>query len=269
MSSTAGGGGEPSRSASAIVVDTATGYHILRIDAYSRTTTTPTGQYFKSVPFTVGGHRWRIRYYPNGLNLGAKDYISFSLQLDETVPFTNSVKAQSMFRFVDDVPEQALTLGEVQNYTSYWSWGHPEFIRREDLEESEYLQNDSFTVRCDVLITNEFRAEATDMASISVPPSNLQKHLGDLLQTKKGADVVFDVAGQIFAAHRCVLAARSPVFSAELFGVMKESDTRGVVRIDDMEPRFSIPVSKFFRSPPENMEFREFQRKFRKFRMLL
>jgi speckle-type POZ protein len=47
--------------------------------------------------------------------------------------------------------------------------------------------------------------------------------------------VVFDVAGQTFAAHRCVLAARSPVFSAELFGVMKESDTGGVVRIDDME----------------------------------
>ncbi|CAN6310332.1 unnamed protein product [Urochloa humidicola] len=240
MSYTAGGGGggggeEPSRSASAIVVDTATGYHILRINAYSRTTAIPTGDYFKSVPFTVGGHRWRIRYYPNGLNSKAKDYISFSLQLDEAVPFTNSVKAQSTFRFVDDVAEQALALGQVQKYTSYWSWGHPEFIRREDLEESGYLHDDSFTVRCDLLITNQFRAEATDTASISVPPSDLQKHLGDLLRTEKGADVVFYVAGQTFAAHRCVLAARSPVFSAELFGVMKESDTGGVVSIDDME----------------------------------
>ena len=70
---------------------------------------------------------------------------------------------------------------------------------------------------------------------VSVPPSSLHQHLGDLLLAEKGADVVFDVGGQTFAAHRCVLAARSPVFSAELFGVMKESDTGVVVRIDDME----------------------------------
>jgi speckle-type POZ protein len=49
--------------------------------------------------------------------------------------------------------------------------------------------------------------------------------------------VVFDVGGQTFAAHRCVLAARSPVFSAELFGTMKESNTTDVVRVDDMEAR--------------------------------
>ena len=47
--------------------------------------------------------------------------------------------------------------------------------------------------------------------------------------------MVFDVGGQTFAAHRCVLAARSPAFSAELFGAMKESNTAGVIHVDDME----------------------------------
>ena len=49
--------------------------------------------------------------------------------------------------------------------------------------------------------------------------------------------MVFDVGGQTFAAHRCVLAARSPVFSAELFGTMKESNTNtaGVIHVDDRE----------------------------------
>jgi speckle-type POZ protein len=80
--------------------------------------------------------------------------------------------------------------------------------------------------------------EATAAAAmISVPPSDLHQHLGSLLQTEKGADVVFDVAGERFAAHRWLLAARSPVFSAELFGGMKESHTEGVVHIEDMEPR--------------------------------
>ncbi|GJN20640.1 hypothetical protein PR202_gb08040 [Eleusine coracana subsp. coracana] len=48
---------QPSRrSASAIVADTARGYHILRIDGYSHTKGTPTGEYIKSHPFTIGSH---------------------------------------------------------------------------------------------------------------------------------------------------------------------------------------------------------------------
>ncbi|RLN43000.1 hypothetical protein C2845_PM01G36240 [Panicum miliaceum] len=231
------GGGEPSRSASVILADTASGYHILRIDAYSRTKSTPTGEYLKSLPFTVGGHRWYLRYYPNGIKQEAKDYISFFLYLDESVP--KAVMAQIKFSLIGYVGKQALTLGGRHNFDSYSGWGYPEFIKREDLEKFKYLRDDSFAVRCDVVVTSEFRAEeepvATTPASVSVPSSDLHKHLGVLLQTEKGADVVFDVAGQTFAAHRCVLAARSPVFSAELFGVMKESDTGGVVRINDME----------------------------------
>ncbi|OEL20787.1 BTB/POZ and MATH domain-containing protein 1 [Dichanthelium oligosanthes] len=239
MPPTAGGGGGPSGSASAIVADTASGYHVLRIDAYSRTTETPTGEYLKSLPFTVGGHRWCIHYYPNGNRSEAKDYISLYLHLDESV--TKAVKAQLKFRFVGDVEGQAVTLEEVRSYNSQTGWGNPEFIKREDLDGSKHLRGDSFAVRCDVVVTGEFHAEeapeVTILASVSVPSSELHKHLGDLLLTEKGADVLFDVAGQTFAAHRCVLAARSPVFSAELYGVMKESDTGGVVHIEDMEAR--------------------------------
>ncbi|CAN6310333.1 unnamed protein product [Urochloa humidicola] len=241
MSSTAGGGDEPSRSASAILAETATGYHILRIGAYSRTKETPTGEYLKSLPFTVGGHRWCIRYYPNGYKPEYNDCISLYLHLEESV--TKAVKAQFKFSFVGDVANQASTLeAAVCTYSSHGCWGNPDFFKKEELEKSKYLRGDSFAVRCDVVITNEFRTvqemlEVTTLASVSEPPPDLHKHLGDLLQTEKGADVVFDVAGQTFAAHRCVLAARSPVFSAELFGVMKESNTGGVVRIDDMEAR--------------------------------
>ncbi|PVH31857.1 hypothetical protein PAHAL_9G248100 [Panicum hallii] len=56
--------GEPLWSASSIVPDTARGYHILKIDGYSLTKATPTGECLDSHPFTLGGHRWYIRYYP-------------------------------------------------------------------------------------------------------------------------------------------------------------------------------------------------------------
>ena len=233
------GGGEPSRSASTIVANTASGYHILRIDGYSHTVATPTGNYIASLPFTVGGHRWHIRYYPNGYKSGAKDYISLFLYLHNIV--ARPVEAQFKFRFVGDVVEQPLALGRVHSFVEYC--GFSKFIKREDLVQSKHLREDSFAIRCDlVVLTNELRVEealeATAAAArISVPPSDLHQHLGSLLLTEKGADVVFDVAGETFAAHRCVLAARSPVFSAELFGAMKESDTGGVVYIEDMEPR--------------------------------
>ncbi|KAF8681978.1 hypothetical protein HU200_045434 [Digitaria exilis] len=237
----AAGGGELSRSASAVVANTARGYHILRIDAYSRTTEMPTGKCLKSLPFTIGGHRWCIRYYPNGNKPEVKDYISLFFHLDESVD--KAVKAQQMFRFIGDVGEQALTLGGPHNYGTYRTWGYPQFIKRQDLVASKHLRDDSFTGRCDVTVISEFRAEedpkpvATIPAAVPVPSSDLHKHLGYLLETEKGADVVFDVAGQTFAAHRCVLAARSSVFSAELYGVMKEGDTGGVVHIEDMDPR--------------------------------
>ncbi|KAG2537977.1 hypothetical protein PVAP13_9NG269300 [Panicum virgatum] len=198
--STAAGGGKPSRSSSAIVADTTIGYHILRIDGYSGTKGTPTAEFHKSHTFTIGGHRWFIRCYPNGVNPVAKDYISFYLVLDQSV-----------------------------DKESHSSSGYAMFTERKNLEKSEHLKDDSFVVRCDIMIINNIYAkelaEATTPAFISVPPSDLSN----------GADVVFEVGSQTFAAHRCALAARSPVFRAELFGTMKESVTSTVVRIDDME----------------------------------
>ncbi|GJN20636.1 hypothetical protein PR202_gb08036 [Eleusine coracana subsp. coracana] len=228
----------PSRSASAIVVaDTARGYHILRIDGYSLTKETPTGECIKSHPFTIGGHRWSIKYYPNGNKPDVKDYISFSLHLVGAP--TEKVKAQFQFRFVSEVPDNSLTSEDVDIFKGTGGWVYSKLIQRIELEKLEHLKDDSFAVRCDIIVVNGFRAveehaEVITPALVDVPPSDLHQHLGDLLLTEKGADVVFEVGGQTFEAHHCVLAARSPVFSAELFGTTKESDTEGVIRIDDI-----------------------------------
>lgn len=60
-------------------------------------------------------------------------------------------------------------------------------------------------------------------------------HLHYLLKNKVGTDVTFEVNDETFVAHRCVLAARSKVFMAELFGPMKEGTTLTVIHIRDME----------------------------------
>jgi speckle-type POZ protein len=48
-------------------------------------------------------------------------------------------------------------------------------------------------------------------------------------------DVTFSVDAQLFRAHRCVLAARSSVFEAELLGPMKTNPAQRI-QIEEIEP---------------------------------
>uniref|UniRef100_A0A0E0EY49 BTB domain-containing protein n=1 Tax=Oryza meridionalis TaxID=40149 RepID=A0A0E0EY49_9ORYZ len=144
---------------------------------------------------------------------------------------------------------------------SSWAWGYPKFIKREDFEKSDDLGDDSFTIRCDIVVVRKIHTkETTEILPVetfvSVPPSDMNQQFGDLLETEKGADLVFDVGGQTFAAHRCVLAARSLVFRAELYGLMKEGDTAGVVRVEEMEAQVFKVLLRFLytESLPEMKE---------------
>lgn len=121
------------------------------------------------------------------------------------------------------------------HFTGRGRWGLNKFKGREALASllRHHVGVDRFCIRCEIVVLNGFRTKE-EAPSAAIPPSDLQKHLGDLLQSGRGADVVFEVGGETFAAHRCVLAARSPVISADLLG--KASDSAGVVRVDGVEP---------------------------------
>ncbi|XP_047063267.1 BTB/POZ and MATH domain-containing protein 1-like [Lolium rigidum] len=231
--STSGAVGKTWRSASTIVATKEIGYHLLKIDGYSHTKSIPCGECIRSRPFTVGSHRWRLCYYPNGYELALyKDYICISLMLDEDV--ATVVYAKHVIYFAEEQASSTVNASPVDRFSSRGRSPYPKFVRwREDFEKPERLRNDSVTIRCDIIVINDCRTEDTSFSS--VPPCDLRQHFGDLLDSQKGADVVFEVAGETMAAHRCVLAARSSVFCAELFGSMKEGDSAGVVRIEDME----------------------------------
>ena len=59
--------------------------------------------------------------------------------------------------------------------------------------------------------------------TLTIPASNIINHLENMLDCADGSDVAFSVGGKMFHAHRAVLAARSPVFKAELLGSMAEA----------------------------------------------
>uniref|UniRef100_A0A0E0DU18 BTB domain-containing protein n=1 Tax=Oryza meridionalis TaxID=40149 RepID=A0A0E0DU18_9ORYZ len=119
--------------------------------------------------------------------------------------------------------------------------------REGSLGEVEVYEERFLHLRCDVVVVvNDDTAAPQSLVVANKPPRlpDLHHHLGELLiRAGKDADAAFEVrrgggGGERFAAHRCVLAARSKVFKAELFGAMKEGDAACVVvRIDDMEPQ--------------------------------
>ncbi|CAN6318380.1 unnamed protein product [Urochloa humidicola] len=240
-----GGGGEASGPS---CWDTAadssdSGYHLLVVCGYSRTKdTTPNGKFIKSQQFRVGGHRWHIGYYPNGNKHNNRDYMSFYLWLDDHVA-EHDVKFQFEFSFIDQVERQEpsrIRAMQPRKISGNNSWGYKSFIRKGVFEGSRHLKNDSFTVRCDIVVI--MGDATTDLHSSSAPvvvspPPSIQQHLGSLLVSGEGADVKFEVGGETFTAHRCVLAAQSPVFKAELFGPMMEGTTTSAIHIDDMEPQ--------------------------------
>lgn len=165
-----------SDSTSTIVAGTAAGSHLLKIDGYSLTKGTPNGSFLISSQFTVGGHCWRIRYYPNGFSASSADFISLFLVLDEKV----KVQAKSDFQIsytgqVDEPPWLATMKADTFDGAGFRSFGYEKFVRRCDFEK--LIRDDSFTIRCDIVVINEIRAEesteiTTTTAIVTVPPSD-------------------------------------------------------------------------------------------------
>ncbi|VAI79462.1 unnamed protein product [Triticum turgidum subsp. durum] len=212
-SSSSSGGKQPSHSALAIVGRApVSGSHDLKIDGHSAIKGIGHGNYITSEQFVIGGRRWRLQYYPDGYS-GYHEWIAIYLCLDPADLNAISVQAQISLLDQDGNPVPAYTkAGNSWTFSRQSGLcGFYQFIRKNELEQSAYLKDDTFTFRC-----------AITMAK--------------LLSTGDGADVTFEVGGETFPAHRSVLAARSSVFNAELLGPMKER-TDASIRLDGIEAK--------------------------------
>jgi speckle-type POZ protein len=233
----AGDGGTPVVSTSVITAKTVTGSHVMKVDVYSCTKGLGNGKFISSGTFDVGGHRWSIRYYPDGEQPDAADWISIFLYLERTDDALD-VKAQFNFSLHDiGVGQPVSSFVRSSQICTFRRepWGFAKFIQRKTFETSSYLKDDRFSVKCDVTVMQEIRTEVATQF-VTVPPSDIHRHLGQLLSSEEAADVTFEVDGDTISAHRLVLAARSPVFKAELYGSMKER-TMSHIQIVDMEAR--------------------------------
>ncbi|CAN6248055.1 unnamed protein product [Urochloa humidicola] len=97
--------------------------------------------------------------------------------------------------------------------------------------EAACLFDGLVTFMCVVIVSSDKHK----LAPMPMPPPDIGIHLGLLLDSAVGTDVSFIVNGEQFLAHRAVLAARSPVFKAELFGPMADA-TMSSITVQDIKP---------------------------------
>lgn len=117
--------------------------------------------------------------------------------------------------------------------------GYKRYFKRTVLETSDFLKDDCLEIHCVVGVVKS-HTEGPKIYSITAPPSDIGQHFGKLLESGKLTDVNFEVDGETFSAHKLVLAARSPVFRAQLFGPLKDQNTE-CIKVEDMEaPVFKV-----------------------------
>ncbi|KAK6933122.1 BTB/POZ domain [Dillenia turbinata] len=112
--------------------------------------------------------------------------------------------------------------------------GYKRFFKRSSLESSDYLKDDCLAMHCTVGVVRT-RVEGPKQYTISLPPSDMGQSIKYLLDSEVGCDIVFQVGDETFKAHKLILAARSPVFRAQFFGLIGNPNMDKVV-IEDVEP---------------------------------
>ncbi|KAG6597474.1 BTB/POZ and MATH domain-containing protein 2, partial [Cucurbita argyrosperma subsp. sororia] len=231
----------PSVTSSTARFETVNNSHDFKINGYSLNKGMGIGKYITSDTFVVGGYEWAIYFYPDGKSMeDSAAYVSIFIAL---VSDGADVRALFELTLLDQSGkgnhkvhshfERRLESGPYTLKYRGSMWGYKRYFKRTVLESSDYLKDDCLSIKCVVGVVKS-QTEGPKIYSITTPPSDIGQQFGKLLESGKGADVNFEVDGEIFAAHKLIIAARSPVFRAQLFGPLKDKDTR-CIKVEDIE----------------------------------
>lgn len=217
------------------------GTHVFHVVGYSQHRTicdwdgngNGTKKYLKSGLFTVAGHHWYIALFPGGID----GPVPISLVM--AGHSAEGVLASYELRLVNQSTGLPFSAHKVAPRVFKAERGGRfgfSLMKQSLFESPTYLQNDSITIECIVTVLQGAPVPQTkSFPRIEVPPSDITEQFGRLLETGEGADVTFSLGAETFSAHKIVLATRSVVFKAQLYGPMKVVGT-GPITIEDVQP---------------------------------
>ena len=226
--------------ASTCAPDTARGTHVFTIAGYRAYKGIGAGKILRSATFAVGGYDWCILYSPDGDRPENADYVSVCIELQSKKSVVRALydlrltnRATGVSSLIFSRPSCSPAFNTCNNDPVR---GASRFMKKDLLEASPYLQDDCLVIECDLTVIKHIPlVAACGTSEIQVPPSDLSSSLAKLLEGKKGTDLAIKVNGEVFYAHKIVLAMRSPVFEAELYGPMGDNEKQ-CIEIQDMQP---------------------------------
>ncbi|XP_051012896.1 speckle-type POZ protein-like [Acomys russatus] len=196
----------------------------------------------ESPPFSSGARdspKWCLRLYPDGIDEESRDYLSVYLQ--SRCP-KSPVWANFRMYIINakgDRSQDVRSTGIFKFLPGQHS-GFKKFILRDFLLSQTHwlLPDDRLTLFCKVSVLGDsYTISGQNTASsIKVPRCTLTADLGELWETSCFTDCSLLVGGREFRAHKAILAARSPVFSAMFEHDVKEKP-KDQIEIQDMEPQ--------------------------------
>ncbi|RCV35507.1 hypothetical protein SETIT_7G245100v2 [Setaria italica] len=202
------------------VAEGVTSAHSFEVVNFSLLDGMGTGNFISSSTFSVGGCDWTIRLFPDGSaaqnSKGGAVSAFLCLQggaAGTRVKFIMHLLGKGSQSWSSGYGAHAFaSVGEECGWTN--------FVDKSRLRWLLFGNNNCFTVRCVLTVIKDPR-----MQNVVVPEPNLRQDFKRMMEEGKGKDVMVHVDNQLFWCHRCVLAARSPVFNAELFGPMKNAQS--------------------------------------------
>ncbi|TVU24148.1 hypothetical protein EJB05_26549, partial [Eragrostis curvula] len=126
---------------STIVAEAVTGWHVLKVQGFSETKgLLGVGNCVCSGAFTVGGHKWHVLYYPDGI--GHSDWISILIRFED-------VSGHSKTTIISQFSGMCPTLGFL------------DYISRVTLKSSPYLYDDIFKIKCEITVYGDMHSKTT------------------------------------------------------------------------------------------------------------
>ncbi|KAK4491279.1 hypothetical protein RD792_002015, partial [Penstemon davidsonii] len=220
------------------------GSHTLEIHGFSFTKGMGVGNSISSDTFLVGGHLWKIQFYPDGKTVRDDNYVSFFITLvskkcEENVRVwfeyllldesgNKWYRTRNCFKMMEK--DTQCMVGQYTLHDAHRTIGYEDFYKRTKLESSQFVKDDCLTIQCTVGVLKT----SMDVPKMVAQMSDLRQSYEQLLESGEGSDVSFEVEGETFYAHKLILSTRSPVFKAQFFGTLKEKNNR-LIKIDEMQ----------------------------------
>ena len=191
---------------------------------------------------------WQMKIYLTGCSEDSKKYVSLFLHLNEKHHLESGFEIQLKLKLLNSknvVLASSGTLNSTKLKQDY-SFGIPKMLKIQDLfkDKNKFLSDDELHILCKI----KFEAKETNTDSADLLPfvSNtdcyLIAHFQQLFNTKLLADVIIDVQGHTFEAHKLILSARSPVFIAMFKNDEKQTNT---LEVNDITHEVFLEVLRF------------------------